>query len=351
MEYILNGQAQGSVASTLLASNFDVASLRPWIGQDGRSYIAQNQGGKLVAVPTMVRNATLRHEEWKILDTAVVQTAMERLRVVADLRGAGLTFNIPNGMSKTVLETQTIGEITGATISMDPARQGEGDRPEYDLTNLPLPVIHKDFSFTARQIAVSRNGGTPLDVTMAQMAARKVAEEAEKLTLGVSSSYTYGGGTVYGLRNYPYRLTAVLTHPTQSDWTGAKCVQEVLAMRQQSMDIHYYGPWALYISPSWGQYFDEDYSASKGDNTLRMRIAQIEGIREIRQADFLTGYQMLLVQLTSDVIRMVIGMDVTTVQWETLGGMLLNFKVMAMMVPQIRADANNACGIVHATAA
>jgi hypothetical protein len=145
MDFILNGQAQGNVASTLLNTGFDVSSLRPWIGRDGRSYIAQNQDGKLIARPTMNATATLRRDEWKQLDDAVVMAAKERLRVIADLRSKGLVYNIPNGMSKTVLETERVSDITEATISMDPIRKGEGDRPVYDLLNLPLPVIHKDF--------------------------------------------------------------------------------------------------------------------------------------------------------------------------------------------------------------
>ncbi len=55
--------------------------------------------------------------------------------------------------------------------------------------------------------------------------------------------------------------------------------------------------------------------------------------------------------MTTDVVREVIGMDVTTVQWETKGGMQLNFKVMAILVPQIRADQNSNTGIVHGTTA
>jgi hypothetical protein len=39
------------------------------------------------------------------------------------------------------------------------------------------------------------------------------------------------------------------------------------------------------------------------------------------------------------------------VQWETVGGMRLNFKVMAIQVPQIREDFNGNCGICHATTA
>lgn len=351
MDYIQNGQAQGNVATTLLTNGFDVAGLRPWIGKDGRSYIARNEGGKMISVPTPVHNATLRHEEWKLLDEAIVMAAKQRLRVVADLRAAGLTFALPNGMGKTVLMTETVSDITPATISMDPARKGESDRLEFDLTNLPLPVIHKDFAFNARQIAASRNIGASLDVTMAELAARRVAEEAEKLVLGVSSSYTYGGGTVYGLTNFPSRLTKVLSDPTTSPWTPAKLVHEMLAMRQESMDAFHYGPWKAYNSPFWDTYLDDDYSSLKGDLTLRQRIQNIQGIATINTADFLTGKQIILVQQSTDVIREVIGMDITTVQWESEGGMRLNFKVMAILVPQVRADHNGNTGIVHGATA
>jgi hypothetical protein len=350
MDIILNGQAHGSVATTLLHNGFDIASLRPWQGKDGRSYIARNVNGKMTAVP-VGNAATLRHEEWKILDESITAAAKERLRVVADLRGSGLTFNLPNGMGKTFLETETVGDITPATISMDPIRQSESDRPEYDLTGLPLPVIHKDFFFSARQIATSRNSGAGLDTTMGQLAARRVAEEAEKLVLGVSPTFSYGGGTVYGLTNFPYRISRVLTAPTAGGWVPSVLLGQILAMRQDSVDNFHHGPWILYVSPAWDLYMDNDYSPLKGDNTVRQRLMQISGITDIRTADYLgAGFTMLLVQQTSDVIRLVIGMDITTIQWETLGGMRLNYKVMCIMVPQIRSDHNHNTGIVHGAA-
>jgi uncharacterized linocin/CFP29 family protein len=347
-DYILNGQSYGSVAAALMAHNFDPSALRPWIGTDGRHYLTANQEGKPVAIPAPVANATLRKEEWQLLDTAIVAAAKERLRVVADLRGAGLEFNIPNGLGKTVLQTENVGDITTARISMDPAVAGEADRPKYDIVNLPLPVIHKDFYFSARQIATSRNLGASLDTTMAELAARRVAEEAEKLVLGTASSFTYGGGTIYGFKNFPSRITHTITAATNSGWTPATLVREVLAMRQKSINKFHYGPWVLYNSPKWDQYLDDDYSAAKGDNTLRQRLQAISGIQDVRTADFLGDtWDLFLVQMTSDVVRMVVGMDVTTVQWETMGGMQVHFKVMAILVPQLRADANGNTGIVH----
>lgn len=354
MDLILNGQAQGQVASTLLSNGFDTGALRPWIGKDGRSYIMRIENGKPVTQLVGNVGATLRKEEWKQIDDAVVISARERLRVVADIRGAGLTYNIPNGMGKTVLVTQSMTDISGAHIDMDPAKTTEADRPEFDLVNLPLPVIHKDFYFNARQIATSRNSGTPIDVTTAQLAARRVSEEAEKLALGISPTYTYGGGTIYGLTNFPHRITKSLTSPEDSDWSPKVLIEEILQMRQASTDLFYYGPWVLYNSPAWDQYIDEDYSDLKGDNTVRDRIKKIEGISDVRTAQFLSGFQLVMVQMTSDVIRMVIGMEVQTLQWETLGGMRINFKVMAIMVPQLRSTTaninSNHTGIVHGVA-
>jgi len=245
MDYILNGQAVGDVASTLMANNGNVNSLRPYINEEGRHVVTVNVDGVYREVPLMNATASLRKDDWKILDTAVVKAAKPRLRAVADLRGAGLTYNIPNGMAKTVLETETQSDISDAIVSMDGLRESTADRPVFELSNLPLPIIHKDFNFSMRQILASRNGGSPLDTTTAELAGRRVAEQAEKLLLGTYGSYAFGGGTIYGYTNFPSRLTKTMTNPTASGWTPATTVEEVLAMRLQAQQAYHYGPYML----------------------------------------------------------------------------------------------------------
>ena len=357
-DYILNGQANGSVASALLANNFDVNSLRPYLGNDGRTYITRNQGGKNVAVPVANANASLLRLEWTELDQVVIRAALPRLRAVADVRGRGLQMTIPNGLAKTVLQTQAQSDVNAASISMDGLADGTADRPAYNLTNLPLPIIHKDFSFSARQIATSRNGAMPLDLSMAELAARRVAEGAEQLLLGVSSSYSYGGGTIYGFTNFPSRMTYSLINPDLSasytSWIPRMTVQDVLNMRFLSQQHHHYGPWVLYTSLAWDQYLDDDLNAVDANSsniTLRDRLRRIDGIEDVVTLDYLNGYDMVLVQMTTDVVREVVGMDITTIQWETHGGMQLNFKVMCILTPQLRADFLGNTGIVHGSVA
>lgn len=364
IDLIHNGQASGDVASRLLTNGFHPGALRPWYETvklpDGRevpkcypgtsqpiSYCT-NAEGKVVTTNTV---ASMRKDDWKLLDDAVLKAARSRLRAVADLRERGLVLNIPNGMAKTQLDWERETDITGATVSMDGMRESEKDGPGFDLKSLPLPIIHKDFEFSARYLAAARAGGTPLDTSTAEKAGRVVAEEAEKLLLGISSYQVSTSLLIQGYTNLTGRLTKVLTLPTASGWTGATLIRQLLEMREQLQAVNRYGPYMIYISKGWDIVMDQDYSTAKGDNTLRDRIRAIGDFEDVRTLDFLTGYQILMIQMTSDVVREVIGMDITTVQWESKGGMLLHYKVMAIMVPNLRADINGSGGIVHGTAA
>ena len=348
LDYVLNGTASGSVADRLLESNFDVGSLRPYIGDDNRSvFVDRMVGNELKAVPVHNATATLRKDDWKLLDEAILPIAKARLKAVADLRSRGLQFTIPNGMGKTMFEYETQSDITPAEASMDGISRSVSDRPLFELKNLPLPIIHKEFFFTARQIQSSRNGGSPLDTTTAQLAARQVAEGAEKMLIGTFGQIAFGGGNVYGYTNFPNRLTKTMTAPDGTN--QATTVREVLNMRKLAQDKNYFGPYALYVSTTWDEYLDDDYSSSKGTNTLRQRLAAIDGITGIQTLDYLPDKTMVLLHLGVEVARAVIGMDITTVQWDSHGGLQKNFKVMTIQVPQIRADQSLQTGIVHGT--
>jgi hypothetical protein len=63
----------------------------------------------------------------------------------------------------------------------------------------------------------------------------------------------------------------------------------------------------------------------------------------------MTAPEVLLVQLTSDVVDLPVGQDITTVEWDTKGGLQMHFKVMAAMAPRMKSDANGNTGIVHYT--
>ena len=118
-------------------------------------------------------------------------------------------------------------------------------------------------------------------------------------------------------------------------------------MKQASINNYHYGPWTLYIPTNYETVLDADYDATTPGTTIRERILKIAGVNEIKVSDTLADDNVLLIQMTRDVIRLVRGMGLQNVQWSEEGGMVTKFKVMTIQVPQIRSDAYGKTGIVH----
>jgi hypothetical protein len=357
---VLNGLG-GDPCDLLLNNNLDTGVLRPYRGPDGRGYVTLNvwdpaandgAGGMVPKVFATNTPATLPYDAWKIIDQMVMEEALPRLRVWGDLAGSGLQRTIPNAFGKTIIQHQTQAKVGAATISMDGVRESERARPVSDLGYTPLPMIHEDFSFTARELAVAANGDMPLDATMARMAFRNVAETVEDLLLGTAGSYEYGGAYIYGLTNFPSRITVTLTNPTAAGWGPETLFNEILGMLESARTALHYGPFGLYFSTAWTRYLDADYTGAYAfaGQTLRSRINMTPAIRWINEIDRLTGFQVLLVPLTTWSVELINGMPIQVVQWETKGGMVKNWKVMCIMVPRLRADVNGNAGIVHGVA-
>lgn len=348
----LNGLS-GTPLKQLLASNFDVGVLRPFTGDDGNTYVTLNCNGKPKVVRVNNDNASLPHEAWKMIDTAVMRAARPRLKFVADLRAAGLVRPIANAMGKSSLLLQRMTDPGTAVVGMDPVADAEtDDRPEFDEVVIPLPIIHSDFSYSARELEISRYGDVSLDVTKAETSARRVAEEAEKLALGLSTynAYKHGGGTIWGLVNYTSALTKTITSPETTNWTPEDTVDEVLDMMQDSINHYHYGPWRLYFSTAWTKYLSQDYVAANAGTTstitLRERLLKCAGIQSVDTLDYLTGYYCILIEMNSDVVQEAVGFDPVTVQWQEKGGLKLCFKVMAMLIPLFKADIKGNTGVV-----
>jgi uncharacterized linocin/CFP29 family protein len=350
-----NGQGQGELAARIAnEGSLNVNAMRPYRDpKTGRSYITVFKGGdpkkpeNYAAVP-ITANATLRRDEWVTLDTAVLKVAEQRLRGVADLKNAGLTYNLGNGMASTVLEYHDISDAMEAQMSMDGVSRGNNDRPNYETNYMPLPIIHADYQLNERVLQASRRLGNPLDTTLAERAARRVAEAMENM-LFTNTTYTYGGGTIYSYINHPDRNTVTLgTAWDASGKTAAGIKDDVMEMKQTSIDAMHYGPWVLYIPTNYETILDEDYDTSGASTqTIKQRLLKISGITDVRVSDKLPKDNIVLVEMTSEVVRWVTGMNIQNVMWSSEGNMVHNYKVMTIQVPQIRSDQEGNSGIVH----
>ena len=350
----LNG-SEGAVAGYLQANgNLNIGKLRPYLAADGKVYISIYKGGdpkkpeNYQAVPINTNAYTLRPTEWKQLDESIIPIVESRLIGINDLVSRGLVYNLGNGMGTTVLESHAVSDALSAELTMDGITRGKNDRPVYSTTYLPLPIIHVDYEINARVLAASRTMGNPIDTTNAERAARRVAEKLEAM-LFTSTSYTYGGGTIYGYLNHPSRTQVDITDwNVSSNVAGSVIINDVLKMKQASITAGFYGPWVMYIPTEYETLLDKDYDSTTPGTTIKERILKISGITDVKVVDTLTAANVLMVQMTSDVVRLVRGMGVQNVQWSEEGNMVTKFKVMTIQVPQIRADYNGKCGVIHA---
>jgi len=362
-----NGQGQGEVANYLLSNNrMDAGTLRPFVGADGLGYISVFQGGdaadpenyKAIQIQT---NATLRRDEWKRLDDVVVGIAESRLGGIQDLVDNGLTYNLGNAMGTTVLETHDVGDALEADLTMDGVTRAQADRPEWKHNYLPIPIIHADYEINTRALAASRNMGNAIDTTLAERAARKINLKLEQM-LFTDTSYSWGEtdsysrNSIYSYVNFPDRNQVTLaTNWDASAKTGKAIVDEVLSLKQSSINNYHYGPmWMLYVPTAYETILDEDYVGAnpdtRTDSTIRERILKIAGIKGVKVVDTLTANNVLLVEMNSQTVRLIRGMGIQNVEWQTEGKFINKYKVMTIQVPQIRSDQNGKCGIVHLAA-
>lgn len=352
-----NGAGQGELAAYMLAQErIDPGLMRPWVGDDGLSYVTIYKGGNPKLITSYAEHkleqqrqiqtyATLRRDEWKLLDEAVVGISETRLNGVQDLIDNNLVKVIGNGMGTTVLEYHTVTGTMTADLTMDAVTRSQGDRPDYGVAYMPLPIIHVDYEINARVLMASRRLGNPLDTTSAERAGRAVAEQLENM-LFTDTTYTFGGGVIYSYLNEPNINAVTLAQNWDaSGKTGLEIITDVLAMKQASIGAKHYGPFALYIPTAYETPLDEDYSTAKGSNTVRERILQIAQVSSIKVVDTLPANTVIMVQMTSDVVRLVQGMPIQNVQWQTEGNTITKYKVMTIQVPQVRSDASSNSGV------
>jgi hypothetical protein len=258
-------------------------------------------------------------------------------------------------MGTTVLEWDDSGDAMEAEMTMDAISRGKNDRVTFQRNYLPIPIIHVDYEINARFLATSRNMGNPIETMSAERAARKVADKLEAM-LFTDTTYAWGKvdernrNSIYSYINFPDRERLSVTAWNASGKTGVGILNDVLAAKAKLIAAKHFGPYTLYIPTAWEIVLDEDYVGSTPDTsnkTMRERILAIANVNDVKIVDSLPANNAVLVQMTPDVVRLVQGMGIQNVQWQTEGNFINRYKVMTIQVPQIRSDRNSKTGICH----
>lgn len=328
------------------------------------SYLVSDLANRGYPMPITANATTLTIYAWREMQRGILKEARQKLRAVADLEGASSVGGF-NAYARMTYEYQAMSDPGSAQVDMDARTDGRNDTPLAIIRSVPLPITHSDFGHSDRELEVSKNGDMPLDLVGAETAGRRVGESLEDQLIGNVTGVTYGTqtagvgthtgtSTVYGYRNFPQRLTKTnFTAPTSA--SPETTYNEILAALQQLLTQYFSGPFMLYHSLDWNQYMNRQFSVAGGNNagetllTMIQKIPQISGVRLLERMT--STFTFLFVQMTSDVVQLINGRDITTIQWQEKGGLEHRYKVMAIKPALLKSTYSSKTGILHGTTA
>jgi hypothetical protein len=294
----------------------------------------------------------LPEDAQRIIDGTVVKVGLERLSVVADILAEGLTFNLPNPLSVTEVQWESVSKTGFAIRTMSPEARGEFQLPDRVTHRIPVYLTMDDFSVNIRTLLASRRVGAPLDTFLVEEATRRVNEAIEDAMINGADLQVAGNGTP-GLMNDTSANTYAYSAGSWTAATGAQILTDVLAMIGILQGAKRYGPYNLYVPTLVGNSLQRNWSDGVTtfpfsiQNRLEQIVAGGRNLR-IRVADLLPVDRTVLLQMTSDVVDVIDGQRPTVVPWTSPSGFTLFWCVMAIIIPRIRsADYEGNSGIVR----
>lgn len=284
-----------------------------------------------VMYTALIENRILREDETRQIEETLTRVSRRDLVAVADLRARGLTASLRN-IGVTSYEFDRVTPVDPATQSMSILNLGDRDLVTFNRTAIPVPVTASQFQLDARQRAAGQTIGEGIDTTNLEEHTRAVAEKLED-TLVNGGDVSLGGNGLPGYTNFAGREQLSFS---DAEWSGtlsagfAATVIDLLAARSALRANGFTGPYIVYLPSNFDGVIDEDFKAN-GDRTVRERLLAINGIEDIKILPTLADSNVLMVQMTSSVVQMPVGQDITTVTWDMYGGLAMNWAVLAVL--------------------
>lgn len=299
--------------------------------------------------PQLQVNAMLRKYDWEVLDAAVYDTAHEQLMVVDDLVERGLTVDL-GGLGAIYSTYEMLPEMASANIDMAADTEGENDRASFAPISVPIPIIHKPFTLNLRQIDAARRSGQPLDVTHVIGATRAVRVSLENMVVN-GSTINVAGNTIAGFTTAPQRISNTATNFGGGDFgTEGNGYKTINGMVNELAQDGFAGPYGAYVSRTQYGQLTRRFTDGSGQTELTALVSLVPGLQYVKPSDRLADGNVVVVQLTRDVIDLAIAQDIIPVMWQEKGGLVSKFIVMGAMAPRIKTDGSKT-GVAHATGA
>lgn len=286
-------------------------------------------------------NALLRHEEWLEIDAALLDIVRTQLVVVQDLINAGLVHQL-GGLGSTETAYERLYDMDDADVDMDASTPGSEDRVAFDQVTLPVPITHKDFRISIRQLEASRTRGDALDTTQVEVATRKVRDSLENLVMN-GNLLQFAQNPIYGYTTHPNRVTGSAI----GDFGTIANIHPTFVNMVNALEaLGFIGPFLFYVARTQFGQMRTRFGDGSGETALES-VQKIEGVDDVKASDVLAAESVVGVNMMRETVDLAVGQDITPVQWDTMGGLIAHYKVMTAMVPRVKADSGGNCGVVH----
>ncbi len=276
----------------------DIGILRPWL-EKGKSFYTSTVDGNIHQSEI---KAWISREEWAEADAAVARGFARHSPTVGQMLSMAanhLVFEFKEGLGKMVLEHRTETPSDGS--------------PSWQLVGLPLPYTHSDCEGPG--IRTRLGSGLVGDWTMCEVAARRVGEKVEETLIDSVRKH-----------HKVHRVTESTTSGSlgfDKVWVG-RAVENLVKKT-------FYGPY-MAVVPAKAVTDHNGFITYENGLKESHPLMGTEGVGWVVATEALKAGELLLVQTTPDVIRLVVALRPTVVQWED------NFKVLCIIVPQPRND-------------
>lgn len=328
---------------------------RNWNGQVGASrnlsgMMLRAQSGGIDPVQFVRANSPLPADAQQLIDDVLVRDALTSLVIVRDLMEEGLVYPLDNWFGVTELYWEAGNEVGTPVRSMSPVTRRENYKADRTGYRLPIPCTSMEFAIEPRELAASQRAGAPLDTANVEQGMRRLNEANEDAVLNGMSEIKSLGNTVPGILNAPnahghtYTGGELLTAKS-----GEEIVAEVGIMLGLMDEDDQPGPYNWYVPKADHRYLaTTDYKANSSDTILsRLQAIESGGGRNlrVRMAGKMPATKSAMIQMTNDVIQLVVGQEPEHLSWEE-GPFDIRHVLLSCIVPRVRTNYSNQSGIV-----
>lgn len=315
---------------------------KPVLRNPNANVMVQNKRG-------MVVNSMLDKREWAELDRKIYEMVKLRRNAVADLMSAGLSTT--TNLGEQLSQWRMASERVRPSVNMDGRSRANRDRTDRMVFSVPIPIYRTDYEIGTRELESSRKLGTPLDTFEAGEAAAAVAEEEERTLINGNANVVVDGNAIFGYTTLPARDTATAAAYGGGDFGTISNIEPTfLGMLTALALVRYYGPFNVYVART--QYFQmlSTYTDGTGQNAVD-RVLKLPQITSIQQNDFLAAGNVIMTQMTENVVDWRVALSIDNREWTSGDGQALFYAVLSAAAPRLKTDVDGNAGIAHATAA